>query len=135
MMPIQVYTSMSDNQGYTSEDIDDIMWGSISEVAHEIREGIDKAATTRTAEDITLLTARARQAKLDAKKAKVKAAKKAKRKAAKKAAKAAKKAAKAKAKANAKKAAKNAANKAKRKAAKHLLEFAHIMVPRKRPRK
>ena len=127
-MPIQVYTSMSDNQGYTSEDSDDIMWGSLSEVAHEIREGIVKAATTRTAEDITLLTARARQAKLAAKKAKAKAAKKAKRKAA-------KKAAKAKAKANAKKAAKNAANKAKRKAAKHLLEFAHIMVPRKRPRK
>ena len=127
-MPIQVFMSMSDNQGYTSEDSDDIMWGSLSEVAHEIRESIAKVATTRTAKDITLLTARARQAKLAAKKAKVKAAKKAKRKAA-------KKAAKAKAKANAKKAAKNAANKAKRKAAKHLLEFAHIMVPRKRPRK
>ena len=127
-MPIQVYTSMSDSQGYTSEDSVDIMWDSLSEVAHEIRESVAKAATTRTAEDITLLTARARQAKLAAKKANAKAAKKAKRKAA-------KKTAKAKAKANAKKAAKKAANKAKRKAAKHLLEFAHIMVPRKRPRK
>ena len=119
-MPIQVYTSMSDSQGYTSEDSVDIMWDSLSEVAHEIRESVAKAATTRTAEDITLLTARARQAKLAAKKANAKAAKKT---------------AKAKAKANAKKAAKKAANKAKRKAAKHLLEFAHIMVPRKRPRK